>query len=240
LDKLKTTGVDLSQVTNSQKSSTAVTLVAANDSGERCFLHHFGANTDLKLDDIDFKHLSKSKAVLLCSYFIMPGLDGEPSKTILQRAKRDGLTTFFDVAWDPSGKWDLGDILEFVDVFIPNDDELRMLTKEKDIKSAVNILLDSGVPTVAVKKGNKGCYVANSEGEKIELAAEPVSAIDTTGAGDTFNAAFVYGVLSSWNLEKTAKFANVAGAISVTKVGGATAAPTRQEIENFIKTSDIK
>jgi len=235
LKKLKDASVDVSFVSLSRKKPTAATLVIANESGERSFYHHIGANAEFGLADVDFSRLFEAKALLLCSYFIMPSLAGDPTKTILKKAKENNMVTFFDVAWDPTGNWDLDEILNYVDVFIPNEDEITRIMKKKDVADAIHELLDAGVKTVAVKLGSKGCYIENYEGEKIQLKAHNVKALDTTGAGDTFNAGFVYGILSMWDLDKTARFANAAAAISVTKLGGATAAPTLNEVEKFIK-----
>jgi len=235
LRKLKDASVDISCVNLSREKPTAATLVIANDSGERSFYHHIGANAEFGLADVDFSSLFKAKALLLCSYFIMPNLAGEPAKTILKKAKENNMVTFFDVAWDPIGNWDLDEILNYVDVFIPNEDEITRITKKKYVADAIPELLDAGVRTVAVKLGSKGCYIKNYEGVEIQLKAHNVKALDTTGAGDTFNAGFVYGTLSGWDLDKIARFANAAAAISVTKLGGATAAPTLNEVEEFMK-----
>lgn len=235
LKKLKDASVDVSFVSLSRNKPTAATLVIANDTGERSFYHHIGANAEFGLGDVDFTSLYEAKALLLCSYFIMPDLDGDPAKTILKQAKENNMVTFFDVAWDPTGNWSLDEILNYVDVFIPNEDEITRIMKKKDVADAIHELLDAGVQTVAVKLGSKGCYIENNEGEIIQLKAHNVKALDTTGAGDTFNAGFVYGILSGWDLDITARFANAAAAISVTKLGGATAAPTLNEVEEFMK-----
>ena len=237
--KLNAAGVDTSRVIISDKSTTSATLVLANDIGERSFFHHFGANRDLTGDVIDLEFIANAKALFLCSYFIMPGLERNTAKQILKQAKDNNLTTFFDLAWDPSGRWELIDegILDYVDVFIPNNDELVKITKKTSVPAAVRDLLDAGIDTVAVKMGAKGCYVENKKGQAIQLKAHDVNAIDTTGAGDTFNAGFVYGKLAGWDLEKIARFANAAAAFSVTKLGGATGAPTVDEIDNFLENS---
>lgn len=232
--KFKAAEVDTSKIKLTKEKPTAVTLAIANETGERSFFHHFGANSEFELDDVDFEYLADAKAMLLCSYFIMPKLQGEPARAILKRAKENNLTTFFDVAWDPAGKWKLDDILDYVDVFIPNEDEVLRLTNENNISNAIGKLLDVGVETVVVKMGASGCLVKNQEGEEYRINAHSVKALDTTGAGDTFNAGFVYGILSNWDLEKTAQFANAAAALSVTKIGGATAAPTVAEVEEFL------
>ena len=236
--KFKAAEVDTSKIKLTKERPTAVTLALANTTGERSFFHHFGANSEFGLDDVDFEYLANAKALLLCSYFIMPKLQGEPTRAILKRAKENNLTTFFDVAWDPAGQWELDDILEYVDVFIPNEDEVLRVTKENNISNAIDKLLDFGVETMVVKLGASGCFVKNHKGEEYRIDAHAVKALDTTGAGDTFNAGFVYGILSHWDLEKTTKFANAAAALSVTKLGGTTAAPTVVEIEEFISNSE--
>ena len=233
-EKLDHAQVDTTNIRVSDSHSTGSTLVVASETGERGFYHHMGANREFSLDDIDFRIFDGSKALLLCSYFIMPGLEGDSARTILATAKKKGLTTFFDVAWNPSGKWLLGDFMDSVDVFMPNADEIMMLTGKETVSAAAAEFLARGVDTVAVKMGDQGCYVATSKGETVRLDGHKVKAVDTTGAGDTFNAGFVYGMLSGWELEDVARFANAAAAISVTKLGGATAAPTRTVIEEVL------
>jgi ribokinase len=237
LTKLSASSVDVSGVKISTQKPTSVTLAIANEQGDRSFFHHFGANSDLSIKDINIQYFNDTKALLLCSYFIMPGLDGKPAKKILQTAKDNNLITFFDVAWDPSGRWKVKDILDNVDVFIPNEDEITSITHKSSISDAVKDILASGVDTVVVKLGSKGCYIKNKKGKKVRLDAYKVNAIDATGAGDSFNAGFVYGILNGWDLEKTGRFANAAGALSVTKLGGATAAPKIEEVEEFMKNS---
>lgn len=234
LGKVSASSVNVSGVKISTEKPTSVTLAIANEQGERSFFHHFGANSDLKLKDINTQYFKDTKALLLCSYFIMPGLAGKPSKRILQNAKENNLINFFDVAWDPTNRWELDGLLKYVDVFMPNEDEILSITHKSSVSDAVKDVLSSGVETVAVKLGSKGCYIKNNKGKKIRLDAHNVDAVDTTGAGDIFNAGFIYGFLNGWDLEKTARFANGAGALSVTKLGGTTAAPTIEQIEEFI------
>jgi sugar/nucleoside kinase (ribokinase family) len=240
ISKLRTSAVDVSHVKVSQDKPTSVTLVIANDVGERSFFHYPGANAEFGIKDIDVKPFSEAKALLLCSYFIMPGLEGGGAKKILKTARKKGLLTVFDVAWDPHGKWALNDTLKYVDVFIPNEEEILKITKKNVMTEAANEILKAGVKIVAIKMGSKGCYIKNNKGEKFRINAHNVESLDSTGAGDTFNAAFVYGLLSDWNLEKTARFANAAGALSVTQLGGTTASPTKENIEEFINGMNHK
>ena len=89
LGKLKAAKIETSHIKRTKTSSTSATLVIANPKGERSFFHHFGANREVGLKDIDFKYISEAKGLLLCSYFIMPGLEGDVAKNILKRAKNE-------------------------------------------------------------------------------------------------------------------------------------------------------
>ncbi len=81
------------------------------------------------------------------------------------------------------------------------------------------MLLDAGVGAVGLKMGDEGCYIATSSGRKLTVAAQKVLAVDSLGAGDAWVAGFLCGLIHKWDLEKTALFANAAGACCVQALG---------------------
>jgi sugar/nucleoside kinase (ribokinase family) len=227
-------GVDVSH-TKFTDTPQSITLVVANPEGERCFFHHIGSNATLCPADVDFDYIATCKWLLLCSYFIVPGLAIKDVEKILAHAKSKGINTAVDVAWDPKDEWNLDGILQYTDLILPNIDEAQKLTGEATVEAAASALIDAGVNTVAIKLGPAGSYVCNNRGDKYHVASYKVNAIDTTGAGDAFNAGFIYGMIQNWALERTAKFANAVGALTTTKIGGTMGAPTIDDVNKFIE-----
>jgi len=233
VNEMQNFGVDTSYIKQTD-TQTSTTLAMANPEGERAFVHYVGSNARLTLEDIDQRLISDSRALMLSAYFIMPGLYGEPSRKLLAYAKEKGVLTVFDVAWDPHGRWVLDKILENVDIFIPNIDEAEMLAGTRSASESSAKFIEMGAKMVVIKMGKEGVFV-RSKNETFHIPAFKVKAIDATGAGDTFNASFVYAYLKGWELKKCAIFANAAGALKVTKVGGVSSAPTEKEIMEFIE-----
>ncbi|MGZ0152609.1 carbohydrate kinase family protein [Kribbella sp. WER1] len=145
----------------------------------------------------------------------------------LAKAKAAGSTVFADVGWDPSEQWDPAVLeqLEHCDVFLPNADEAMHYTRTDSPEQAIRRLAEQ-VPLVVVSNGAAGAIALDAgTGRYVDVPAYPVPAADTTGAGDVFAAGFIAGTLWGLPLEQRLRFAALTAAISVTRLGGADAAP---------------
>jgi ribokinase len=135
-------------------------------------------------------------------------------------------------------------LLRKIDIVTPNEIEAGILTGveikgEKDAKEAAKILMGRGVKNAVITLGSSGVFVAAPEtGEFIKAVS--VKAIDTTGAGDAFSGAFAAALSEGKSLAEAARFGNVAGALSVTKIGTARAMPYREEIDRFIAENNVR
>jgi sugar/nucleoside kinase (ribokinase family) len=219
LDLLDERGVERGGVLRDPDVATSATVVLVDSGGERTFLHLPGANGELRPEELDEEALFSGRALHLAGALVMPELDGEPTATVLERAKAGGLTTSLDTVWDATGRWErVLPSLPFVDVFVPSLAEAAAISGQREPRAAAAWLRDRGVGTVALKLGAEGCYVAG-EGLEGLIPAPAVEAVDSTGAGDAFAAGFLYGRLAGWPLERTAEFANAAGALATTAVG---------------------
>jgi sugar/nucleoside kinase (ribokinase family) len=138
------------------------------------------------------------------------------------------LTTSLDTNYDPSEKW-LGfdRLLSVTDIFLPNKTEALSITKSKDVESASRQLADKS-KVVAVKLGADGALACNGK-EIIQSKSISVNVVDTVGAGDTFDAGFLYGYLNHWPLEKSLRLACVCGAMSTQEAGGTEGQPALEE-----------
>lgn len=131
------------------------------------------------------------------------------------------------------------EIWAYVDWFTPNETEVALYTgievnNDDDARVAAKVLLDRGVGNVVITLGKRGAYWTNGQDEAV-VPGYPVKAVETTGAGDTFNGAFAVALGEGKSPVDALAFANAAAAISVTRHGAAESAPLREEIEAMVK-----
>jgi sugar/nucleoside kinase (ribokinase family) len=125
-------------------------------------------------------------------------------------------------------------ILEHLDLLLLDEVEARKISRRKHTLDAVEYLVGQGVSTVAVKAGKRGCIIG--EHSRIHsVKAFKTKPISTIGAGDAFDAAFIYGSIHGWPVEKTARFSNAIAALSMTKLGCMTAIPKAKDAERIVK-----
>ena len=124
--------------------------------------------------------------------------------------------------------------LPFVTVAVGNREECEIAVGETDPMRAADALLDSGVELAIVKQGPRG-VLAKTRTETVEVPPFPVEVVNGLGAGDGFGGALCHGLLEGWELEKTLRFANVAGAIVASRRECSTAMPTTAEVEEILE-----
>ena len=207
------------------KTGLSVILSQGDD---RAILTYAGSIAALHSHEIDFTFFACTQHLHLGSYFLLDKLRAD-IPTIFQKAQAEGLTTSLDTNYDPSEKWNdgLSHTLAHTDIFLPNQTELQAITKENNLKTALNRLAQT-VPLIATKLGADGA-IAQCGANVIQAPPLPVNVIDTTGAGDSFDAGFIYGYLAGWSLPRILRFGCICGALSTQAAGGITAQPTLTE-----------
>lgn len=161
---------------------------------------------------------------------------GEEPEPWIANAKAQGMRLFGDIGWDPSQQWSAGVLDQLADLhaFLPNSIEAMGYTRTDDPRAALIKLADA-VPVVVVTCGGQGSIGIDSlTGEEEWVPSLPVNAVDATGAGDVFAAAFVLGSLRDWPLRSRMAFANLCAALSVQQVGGSLAAPGWGDIADWL------
>jgi sugar/nucleoside kinase (ribokinase family) len=221
------------QVAYAQDVGTSATMIMIDDAGERTFLHYMGANAALRPEDLDLETIKGARIFHLAGALVMPGFDGEPAATVMAQARAAGVTTSLDTVWDASGRWMsvLEPCLRQADIFLPSLPEAQALTGLEEPAEVAQALLSYGPKIVALKMGERGCYVRSAEGEEHWVPIYEVEVVDGTGSGDAYVAGFLRGLLEGWPLKKCAKFGNAVGALSVTALG--TVAGTRSFAETL-------
>ena len=236
LSSLQENNVDTSMIIQDSQLATGATIVL-NFGNDRAMVTHPGAMDHLCFADISIEDLQQAKHLHFSSYFLQPRMKADVGK-LFKQAKELGLTTSFDTQWDPAEKWDidLPSILPSVDVFLPNEVEALHLTGESTIGSALDILAKLGNIAV-LKLGEQGSI---SKCEDSIFEAKPFlnkDVVDAIGAGDSFNAGFIFEFIKGADIKRCQIFGNLIGAISTTKAGGTTAFTN---IDDIMRTAKEK
>jgi sugar/nucleoside kinase (ribokinase family) len=172
----------------------------------------------------------------LTSYYLQTAL--QPSfGDIFRRAKALGLTTSFDPNSDPGNKWSrkIDGVLRYTDVLFVNEREAKQLTRSSTPKAALKVL-GTKVTCAVIKRGPRGAMATQAG----TIAAHPgfsVTAVDTTGAGDSFDAGFMSAYLRESSLAECIRVGNACGALSATRVGGTAGQPGEAELQTFLRSN---
>jgi len=233
LKTLQERGVNTDGIQVASSGKTGVTVVLSYPE-DYAMVTHMGAMENFGIDDIDFSYIKQSKHLHLSSYYLQPTMR-QGAAELFRRAKDMGLTTSFDPGWDPDEEWsdEIYDLLQHVDVFMPNEQEAKYIAGIQDIDKALD-KLGGYCEIVVVTQGSKGS-VCRYDGDTIRAGVFSVNPTDTTGAGDSFNAGFLSQWLAGEDMHQCITYGSACGAIATTKLGGSTASPTRHEAEAFLQ-----
>jgi len=222
LERLSAAGVDVSKVVQISGSVKTGLTVLLQRNGWRNILTYPGTIFDLKLEHLDFDYLTSSRHFHFSSFYLQRGLQAHVVE-LFKQLRSKGLTISLDCNDDPDDKWmGLEEVLPYVDVFLPNDKELLALTGKKTIETAIELIRDSA-NVIVVKLGDKGSALARDGKIIFKDAFLNNNIVDAIGAGDSFNAGFIYKFIRKAPIETCQVFGNLIGAISTTAAGGTTA-----------------
>jgi predicted TIM-barrel fold metal-dependent hydrolase len=154
---------------------------------------------------------------------------------LLRQLKKAGLTLSLDTNDDPEDRWAgvLDELLDLVDILLPNEREACRIAKRATLEEALAVL-GPRVPCLAIKRGAHGCVVQTA-GQRFEVPAVPVAAVDTIGAGDSFNAGFLFARLQGLAPEICGKAGTIAGALSTLRPGGTEAFRDKKLVAAFLR-----
>ncbi len=233
LERLRETRVDLSRVVRTAGDTKTGVTILLNHGGSRRILTYPGAMFEMSQADLDLDYLSCARHFHLSSLFLHKALQPD-LPAIFRELKRRGLTISLDTNDDPDDRWDgvLDELLQYVDILLPNEDEVRRIARRNTVEEALDAL-SSRVPLIAVKCGSKGALVQRGK-ERFQVASIPSNPVDTIGAGDSFNAGFLAAWLSGADPQTCAAAGNVTGALSTQRPGGTEAFRNAEYRESFL------
>lgn len=253
IETLRRNGVDVTHVKVKGGLRTTISFVANEPgTGERTFFFYRKpwcetADSALLPGDVPKAYLASAKVLHVSGF----ALSQEPSRsTILQaikEAKRAGVKISFDPTlrldvWGSRGEMRqvYREALGLADVASFSIEEAEEILGSSEPREAASRAFEMGVGLVGLKRGAEGSILASKGGEYHEAPAFKVKPVDTTGAGDAWNAGLLAGLIEGRDLKTCALLANAAGAIVVTARGAITAMPTRGELKRFLEDRGLK
>lgn len=232
LNTLEESGVLTEYIETVKYEKTGIS-VELNKGNDRAILTYNGTIDAVSINDVSDELLKKIRHLHIGSYFLMKKFQPYYS-SIIKRLKQYGATVSLDTNWDPDENWDSGlnDIMPYVDIIILNENEIKSIANNIDLKQAVKNICEI-VPIVIVKKGEDGAsaYVNGIEFRSDAITGEVE---DTIGAGDSFDGGFIYGFLTGKTIEKSLKIACICGSLNVRKSGGTKGQPRIEDLSNYI------
>lgn len=232
LERLRESGVDLNRTVYDPALQTGVTVLL-HHGVERHILTYSGTISELKASDLDLDYLQSSRHFHLSSLFLQQGLAADLPE-LFRKLKEAGMTLSLDTNDDPAGEWGgvLEQLLDLIDILLPNEAELCRIAHRNTPDEAL-AALSPRVPCIAVKCGPRGSRV-RINGEDIFAPPVSVVPVDTIGAGDSFNAGFLFAWLHGLAPADCAAAGNITGALSTQRAGGTEAFRDKALVRKFL------
>ncbi len=227
--------VDVSRIRVVKGARSMVVFVLVDgETWERVFLPYMEIE-DLELSGEDLKYLAEARIVHADTAF--------PKATLsaFREARRHGVVTSLDIGlWRRERTGILRRIISLTDVLICSETAALEATGETDPLKAARVMTSWGPSVVGVTLGERGSLCVTREGEEVYHEGFKVPVEDTTGAGDVYHGAFLYGLLKKWPLSRIVVFANAVAAIKCTRLGGRAGIPNLEEATRFIKAASLQ
>jgi sugar/nucleoside kinase (ribokinase family) len=220
-------GIDTSSIVVDNELPTGISVILSKGN-DRAILTFPGTIPTLKYEELNLAALRQARHLHVASYFIQEALQPNLPR-LFNEAKSARLSISLDTNYDPMGKWKIKtvEVLEKVDLFLPNTVECMGIARKPSLETALHYL-QKKVGYLAVKLGEQGAILRH-DSHHYQMNSLRVEVADTVGAGDSFDAGFVYGYLAGWEPERMLQLAIVCGSLSTRRAGGTSAQPTLDE-----------
>lgn len=241
-ETLEAAGADTRGLAVDPKKPTSQTLIINVKGEDRRFVHIFGANGALSLEDLEAMLDPAPKVLYLGGFLILPSLDPDGLARLFARARERGTSTVLDVACPGPADYlsKLKPVLPHTDVFLPNSDEARLiLGGESDTRKQAEAFQELGARRVVITNGGEGA-IALSDSLRAKLGVYPVNCVDSTGGGDAFDAGYISGLVDGLDELGCLKRASALGASCVRAVGTTAGIfASRHEADEFIRAREL-
>lgn len=222
-------------------SATGLTFIIVTPDGERTMFSHRGANALLDPLDIHEEMFQETALLHLSGYALLESPQKDAAWKAIELAQKHHVPISLDTGLDPvvRNPAEVRRLLSALTVCITGPQEIAVLYENHTLDEAVEEMISHGVQQVAVKMGEKGCHVYDRN-ENISLPSFHVNAVDSTGAGDSFTAGFLYGWARGMSLSASALLASALGALATMVYGAGSSLPDKQALLDFLRAEKMK
>jgi sugar/nucleoside kinase (ribokinase family) len=236
VDAMREARIDVSAVRRDASLQTGIT-VALSSQQDRALVTYAGAIGALRQDMITDERLAGCGHLHVSSYYLQdllrPGL-----RELFERARGAGLTVSLDPGFDPHQRWgrELVALLPLVDVFLPNEREACAISGESTAQASLHALRNGHTLTV-VKLGGDGCIALQDDGSLLAVAAHAVDVLDSTGAGDSFDAGFLHAWRRGMPLRDCLRWGSACGSLSTRGIGGTACQGSEADVRALLEAA---
>lgn len=224
--------VDDTLLATSTEQKTGISISFTNEK-DRSFLTYRGTNEKISISQVNVEMVKEASHIHVTGY--AGSINHEEYLNLLKRIKEETeATVSFDVGWDSTGEWkpEIRELFPYIDILFMNETEAEHYGRtDNALKAAEEFAKTAGM--AVIKRGKSGSIAVRDQ-KLYQAPSYTVTAVDTTGAGDSFNAGFVYGFLRGKTMEECLQCGNACGALSVTALGGNTGFPTEERLQEFL------
>ena len=232
-------GVEMEALVRSATHATASTTILVDPAEHRLSFHHPGASWAFEAADVRSGLIEQADVLLASSYPLLEKWRPDGFRQVMALAHRHGATTALDIGpaiGEPATLDELTPMLPDVDYLIANAYELAVCTGTDRVEEGMARALEAGAACVVVKKGKAGTVVRRADKAEAEaVPGFPVEARTTVGAGDAFNAGFLFGIREGWGLFRSVRFGNATAALVVSAAQGVLGAPDRARVQALLE-----
>jgi sugar/nucleoside kinase (ribokinase family) len=242
LDQIQTQGLDVRGVRREPGGRTASTFILRAEGEDRRFIHSLGVAATFSGEHVSPDLIPDNGVMLVGGYLKLGAWDDNVLADLMRCARQRNCTVVLNICIAQDSGVDSCrclSLLEHVDVFVPNEDEARILTGETVPARQAKALHRAGARVVVITRGEQGLYADDGE-RTIDMGIFHVPLVDPSGCGDCFNAGLIAGLLRGWDTIHALEFASAVGAIGATALGCTDGVPSFATVEHFLKENKIK
>jgi sugar/nucleoside kinase (ribokinase family) len=213
-------GIDASAMQRLKGIPTSATILNVRPNGDRPALHVRGASDHFDVAPATYDQVFDAPIVHLGGTGLLKKLDGEPSRILLQEAKKRGRIVTFDlIAANAETIKNVAPLLPFIDYFMPSIEEAKDMSGQGTPEDCARFYLDKGATCCVFTLGAEGAFYAHRDGTRLKVPAYDIHVVDTTGCGDAFDAGFITALHRKMDPEQSIRFAQAAAALVATGLG---------------------
>lgn len=242
LDQMQTHSLDVRGVRLEPGGGTASTFILRAEGEDRRFIHSLGVAATFSGEHVSPELIPDKGIMLVGGYLKLGAWDDNVLADLMHQARQRNCKVVLNICIARDSGVDpirCLSLLEHVDVFVPNEDEARILTGETIPARQAKALLGAGSRVVVITRGEQGLFADDGQ-RTVEMGIFQVPLVDPSGCGDCFTAGFIAALLRGWDTVRSLEFASAVGAIGATALGCTDGVPPFAKVESFIKENKIK